>query len=657
MFQYVKINDKIGVEGVVGNVVTKPMYDYMVQKGQMRVLRRGCKETPSVVDLETLPHRYKAKVLNMLGDPVHAFSVNKLTAAVEHDEKTRDLFNKHLTPNDQHLPSHRINEYVANAELLTAIGKFIADKKGFRKLIGGTKGNVWQSVVETLAKVDRLKFPHSLPENPLRLREKYNAYKKDGYLSLIHAGYGNKNTEKINEAAKLWLLACWANMVDRVTSINHLFHLYNKEAESKGWKKLTSVQTIKNYLYSEGVKDLWWGYRYGELAAKEKFSLQHSTRMPSMRDSLWYSDGTKLNYFYQEDGQVKTCQVYEVMDAFSEVLLGYHISKSEDFEAQYRAYKMAAEFSGHRPYQLGFDNQGGHKKLENAQFLTKLAHLSIRTMPYNGKSKTIESAFGRFQEQYLKRDWFFTGQNIQAKKQESKANMEFIMANKANLPTLDQVKATYKQRREEWNNAEHHASGESKLKMYKESSNPKAPELNLLDMVDLFWMLRQDPVTVSAFGITFTEKKVKHTYLVMDQGKPDQLWLRKHVDAKVWVKFDPEDYSMIYLYEKDASGLRFLAVAEEKVTVARGKQEQEDFETAYIVQVNNENKRIRTERWSEMDEILATHGMRPEDYGLKTPPVKGVTKSVKEETIGKVMKKASETVAVDEDEKTIYDLY
>ena len=660
MLEYIDYNGRIALKGdvIIGNIVTKPMYDYYVNTGRLKVLKRGGgKDNPSVVDFETAPNKFKGKVISMIGDPVKVLSTNKLAAIVKHDSAARDFFNDHLTPKDKHLPAERINEYIANAELLNAIGEMVSDKKAYRSLLTGTKGNVWKSITRTLSQLDRVKFPHSLPENHLRLKEKYDNYRKNGWISLIHSGYGNKNTEKINDQAKLWLLARWANMVDRVTSLSHLFALYNREAPGKGWKLIDSEQSIKNYLYSEGVKDLWWGYRYGELAAKEKFSMQHSTRMPSMRDSLWYSDGTKLNYFYLEDGAVKTCQVYEVMDAYSEVLLGYHISKSEDFEAQYAAYKMAAQFAGHRPYQLGFDNQGGHKKLENAQFLTSLAHLSIRTQPYNGKSKTIESAFGRFQEQFLKRDWFFTGQNIQSKKQESKANMEFVMANKANLPTLNEVKATYKQRRTDWNNAPYHLSKEPRLQMYLQSYNEKAPELNMLDMVDLFWMLRQDPVTVSAFGITFSEKKVKHTYLVMEDGKPDQMWLRKHIDKKVYIKFDPEDYSMVYLYEKDATGMRFLSAAEEKITVARGKQEQESFETAYIVQVNNENKRIRTERWSEMDGILAEHSMRAEDYGLKTPNVKGISKSEKELTIAKVQKKISETVAVADDDKPVYDLY
>jgi len=653
-----RYNNRIALTGdeIIGNICTKSNYDKMTRVGHMRVLRRGCKGTPAIIDYETMPEKYKQKVISMIGDPIKILSTNKLAGLVKHDSEGRKFFNDHLTPKEKHLPAERINEYIANAELLNAIGELVIDKKAYRALCGGLKGNIWQSISRTLAGLDRVQFPHSLPENPLRLKDKYNSYKENGYISLIHSGYGNKHTEKLNENAKLWVLARWANMVDRVTSVHHLFALYNQEAVIRDWKILESPQTIKNYLYGEGVKDLWWGYRYGELSAKEKFSMQHSTRMPSMRDSLWYSDGTKLNYFYLEDGQIKTCQVYEVMDAYSEVLLGFHISKSEDFEAQYRAYKMAAQVAGYRPYQLGFDNQGGHKKLENAQFLSRLAHLSIKTQPYNGKSKTIENAFGRFQEQYLKRDWFFTGQNIQAKKQESKANMEFILANKTNLPTLDQVKAVYVQRRNEWNNAIHHASGEARLPMYRNSHNPETPALELLDMVDLFWMLRPVPVTVSAFGITFIEKKVEHTYLVLKDGRPDQMWLRRYIDKKVYIKFDPEDYSMIYLYEQDATGLRFLTVADEKITVARGKQEQEDFETAYIVQVNNENKRIRSERWNEMDGILAKHNMRAEDYGLKNPAVKGVKVS-QGETIGSVMKKTSQAVIVDDDDRPVYDLY
>jgi len=95
------------------------------------------------------------------------------------------------------------------------------------------------------------------------------------------------------------------------------------------------------------------------------------------------------------------------------------------------------------------------KNCNRAIFFQKLSHLAINTAPYNGRSKTIESAFGRFQSQVMHKLWFFTGQNITTKKEESRPNMEFILANKENLPTLDEAIKQYKECRAEWNAAKH----------------------------------------------------------------------------------------------------------------------------------------------------------------------------------------------------------
>ncbi|MDZ4211432.1 MAG: hypothetical protein U1C59_06945, partial [Methylotenera sp.] len=421
------------------------------------------------------------------------------------------------------------------------------------------------------------------------------------------------------------------------------------------WKKIESDSSIRNYLYQEDVKELWWGYRYGEGKSKEKYNLQHSTRMPLMRDSLWYSDGTKLNYFYlTEDGKIETISVYEVMDAYSEVLLGYHISKTEDYKAQYAAYKMAVQFSAHRPYQITFDNQGGHKKLENGNFLAKLAHLSIKTQPYNGKSKTIELAFGRFQAMYLKRDWFFTGQNITAKANESRANMEFILSNKANLPSLEQIKEIYKERRQDWNNAPHPKAknGETRLQMYLNSYNARTVKVELWDMVDIFWMERPEPIMLTAYGLSFVDQKTKYDYLVYNENNmPDQAWHRKNIDKKFVVKYDPDDMSMIMLYERDATGLRFVKEARTKLTVARGKQDQEDFETTYITRVNNTNKVLRTQSMEQMDEILAAHNLLPEQHGLNSPGGRGLGgKKRKASTVGSYTKALSNAVIDDDND-------
>lgn len=66
-------------------------------------------------------------------------------------------------------------------------------------------------------------------------------------------------------------------------------------------------------------------------------------------------------------------------------------------------------------------------------------------MPHNGQSKTIESAFGRFQMQVMHKLFNYTGQNVTAVKENSHVNVDLIMKNISQLPTLEEVKKQYLQ--------------------------------------------------------------------------------------------------------------------------------------------------------------------------------------------------------------------
>jgi len=648
-------------------LMTKVAYDQYIYRNPQVKVRRACKNHPALLSFDLLRSDIKAKIEYKYGDPYKITTHNRFSDSITPDPTALTFFKEYRFDNGKALPEQTIIEYYNNAIILNAIHETINDCRTLRKALGGSNKNLWAKISEIINRLDPKAYPHSLPTNHRRLSEKYRDYLKLSYTTLIHSAFCNKNTEKINENGRLWVLARWANQVDRCACEQQLLAEYNEKAAGEGWKEVKNVGTIHNFLYREDVKPLWWGYRYGELKSKEKFSMQISTEMPSMRDSLWYSDGTKLNYYYlTPEGKVDTVQVYEVMDAFSEVMLGYHISKSEDYEAQYHGFKMALKTSGHKPFQITYDNQGGHKKLEAGEFLIKLAHLAIKTMPYNGKSKSIESAFGRFQSQFLKKDWYFTGRNITTKKDESKANLEFILANKSSLPTLDEIKLRYKERRDEWNHAAHPLTGKARIEMYYASINPMTPKLELWDMVDLFWITRKDPISCRAYGISFEEKKQKYDYLVYSApGVPDQEWLHNNIDKKFIVKFDPDDMGLIYLYEKDASGIRFVKEAETKIVVHRGKQEQVDGDAAFIRMVLDENKRIRLEQKERMEEILKSQEQDAETYGLVTPILKGIEKvktrkHKKETSYALVEKDVSNAVRLpdsDDDSIDYYKLY
>lgn len=463
----------------------------------------------------------------------------------------------------------------------------------------------------------------SLPKVYTKLQAKIREYIRRGAVCLISEKIGNTSAVKITDEAGEWLIAHFASPVERMT-VERLFVLYNSVAGQMKWKPLVSSRTIQMFLNRPDVKPKWYGMRYGELKAKEKYVRQHKTVLPTCRDALWYSDGTKLNLYYlDEKGRIATCQVYEVMDAYSEVFLGYHISKSENYEAQYNAFKMAIKFAGYRPYELKYDNQGGHKRLQTGNFLEKVARLSINTAPYNGKSKTIESAFGRFQSGFMS-GWNFTGQNITTKRLESKANMEFILANKNNLPTLENAIKQYLQYRTEWNNARHPKSGIPRLQMYRDSVNPKARKIELWDMVDLFWVRSAKPVTYTNAGITIRVNNQKYTYEVFtEKGLPDTAFMLRNIDRKFYVYYDPDDLDNVKLFSVDKDS-RFVADARPYIEVHRAKQDQDELDASFIKYQELEGKRQRVEMMQRTEDLMKKYGTHPEQNGLNMPPIKGL---------------------------------
>lgn len=422
----------------VAQVLTFTQYKTYTVRGPFIVRRKGGgKGRPALIEWRSLQQAFRERIIARYGDPEKQMVRNRLTRYLERDAEAEQYFSAFRLGNGDYLPADNKAQYAAEAAILNALHEMVGRLRGRLKTLGGGASGLWEKASALVNELDTVQWPHKLPRHARSLRRKLNMYKQHWYYALIHKNFCNKNSEKVNEDAKLWLIARWSDRVRRVATLSQLFEEYNEKACAAGWKLLCDEKTIYNFLYDEKITGLWYGHRHGELKAKERNLYQFSTRMPAVRDALWYGDGTRLNYFYRDArGKVKTCQVYEVMDAYSEVFLGYHISPTEDFAAQYAAYKMALQTAGHRPYQIGFDNQGGHKKLQAGKFLAEIARIAIRTQPYNAKSKTIESAFNRFQQRYLAQDWFFSGQNITARKASSRPNLEMIEANREHLPTL-----------------------------------------------------------------------------------------------------------------------------------------------------------------------------------------------------------------------------
>ena len=267
------------------------------------------------------------------------------------------------------------------------------------------------------------------------------------------------------------------------------------------------------------------------------------------------------------------------------------------------------------------DNQGGQTSGVAKAFFASIAHVSRTTSPYNPQSKTIERLFGQFQQQVLIKNWRFTGGNISAK-EAWRVDREFIDTNKESLYTYEELLEAYAAARQEWN-----AMGD-RLAAYRASVNPATEAVSEIDMVNLFWVRTDRPSRFTADGITIQYRKRKYTYEVLtEDGKPDYAWRKVNTGKEFIVKFDPMKMDAALLFEQTASGLRYAATAYPYLAFHRNIQEQQEGDMALIRHNDSENKRMRVLRRIENHALELEHGVAPEQNGLKTPVLKGISES------------------------------
>lgn len=623
-------------ELVQGGILSKPNYDKKVREGKLRVLTRGGNGRKVLIDYISMPKpikdAYDAQYPGAFEKLKEQIKKRSMSDVLRSDSAAIEYYRDRVRlANGSSLTDKKQAEYVLNAQVMNEMVYVESDMKSLHAKSGYLHPKeVWEAVLGTCEKL-RVLYHHTLPNNPARLREKFNAYKKYGYEVLVSRKNGNQNTRKIGPMEGRLLLKLKRSIVPRYTDAQ-IFEEFNRQAVVRNLTPVKSITTLRNYLYDPAVEPLWHAAVFGMQSWKNKYSSLLKTEMPSMRDSLWYSDGTKLNLYYRNaDNKMCTTSVYEVMDAYSEVLLGYDIAPGEKFDSQYRAFRMAIEVAGVRPYEIVNDNQGGHRKLAAQGFFDKIAILHKPTMPYNGQSKTIESVFGRFQAQILHKIWYFTGQNVTATKRNSKPNLEFIEHNAYALPTLAEVKEIYRQCREEWNNAEHPATGISRMDMYRLSENPATTPVQPVEMVQMFWLTTAKPVTYKNYGLQVEINKQKYHYDVYgEDGLRNEQWALRNTGREFRVMYDPMDMTHIELWEETASGMRYSTSATPKVAICRGTQERDSEQTSYMRRTIDLNKEVMALVQLTTEDFDINEGIAAELFGLSVPKPKNVSEKLME---------------------------
>ena len=224
-------------------ILTDSQYRHMVERKQVNVVRRGCRNTPALVAYESIPSRFQTGVREVLGcDPYEAAKTSELMKYMADNGETSRFFEEeYLLADGRRLPKETRAEYYANAIILDAIGEMIADKKAKNRARSRKGSPKWDEVALGVQNLDRTKWAHTLPANPRSLENKFKRYKKEGLESLIHKNFQNIHAAKVDDEIKesylIELLAAPNNLDN--SQVSRLYNIHLKiSCRSTGQKSL-----------------------------------------------------------------------------------------------------------------------------------------------------------------------------------------------------------------------------------------------------------------------------------------------------------------------------------------------------------------------------------------------------------------------------------
>lgn len=340
--------------------------------------------------------------------------------------------------------------------------------------------------------------------NERTLDRKAREYGKEGLSCLVGGYFGNVNREKMNTQTHAILMQLASDPVKY--SFEDIGMYYNEQAEELGLPKMT-VSAIKQHLNTPKHKKVWYYMKHGKLVGDLDIQPMIDREPVSKPDLLWSLDGTTIQLYYRRlekdkrgnDKWVVKSDLYAyfVTDACTSAIIGYSVALSESSSMVIEALRNTVDKWGYIPYQMNYDNGSANIETTVTALVDNMTHVNFPCSPYSGRSKTVESVIGHFQQRELRKLKNFKGGNITTKSHNSTANPELLkelvkdLQFTDKLPTEEQVLCEFKEAVETWNrrgegrDAYGTFIGKSKIERYAESYEGRV-KLNAFEKMSLF---------------------------------------------------------------------------------------------------------------------------------------------------------------------------
>jgi hypothetical protein len=226
---------------LVNGLMTGSQYVWYYRNNTIRPVRRGCRGTPALYSVDSLPLKFKIEVYKKV-KPENGESADVLLSLIRTDEEAARFFMNYRLSDGSELKPERRSEYINAACILNAENVYLQRHMAARSKSGRgslPKKVLAEKLAAALPGLCEKGWAHKLPENPRKLMEKLKRYNSEGYASLV---------KKTSETAKTVAIVV-TPVIERM---------------------LLSIYVMKNKPFVEWVCDIYQQFLAGQIEMYDK---------------------------------------------------------------------------------------------------------------------------------------------------------------------------------------------------------------------------------------------------------------------------------------------------------------------------------------------------------------------------------------------------
>jgi len=564
-----------------------------VARGKIEQLQRGGNNRKALFAVDSFPIHLKNELYKTQPDLQAQAESKEFIDEIVPDGFAMNFYAEYKVDGVRGLSYAKQQEYSNNAAILEAFRSRLekADSQRLRQSRPRiTRSEFWSRAARALRRIGD-KYPHTLPENPRRLQEKFNLFFKGGrpnYEVLITGKFGTRNAAIVRTEEQQSLLKTL--MADSQNlNLQQVTNMYNAVAERMNWGTIDRTTIVKTWAKRWGLETA--AGRLGASEFRNHLSMQVKRRRPSLPLYMWSLDGWDVELYFQKtetDKRGYTTTTYSnrltivvVLDPCGNYPIGYAIGRQEEPELIKAALKNAvnhtAELFGqrYRSNQVQSDHYALKTMLPFYQLVgDKVTPAQVK----NAKSKPVEPYFKYLNETYCQfcRNWSGFGITSNKKRQ---PNNDALNARRKEFPDEAGCRAQI----EQIIASERAAKREEYLKLWANVPQERRLPLSLDQYLLNFGAETGYKNALEGSGLNVKLLGARCSYDCFDPR------FRQYAHVRWNVKYDPDNLDHVLAVNDDGT-LRFLL--ESKYVQPMALVERTEGDAAELARVQRHNQQL-----------------------------------------------------------------